>query len=125
MKLTPRGQRQMKQMMYLIVWQAIQLKDCEWSKLYEHLVPLKCSFNERTQRYTGRGKVMGRIAGQIISLIFTLLKKDQETLLRLAPGMTPPDPILYDPKLHQQHRAGQYHPSTQEKPRQLIQFPPH
>lgn len=48
-RLTPRGQRQMKQTMYLVVWQAIQIKDCEWSKIYERLVPIKCSFNEKTR----------------------------------------------------------------------------
>jgi len=60
-KLTPRGQRQMKQTMYLVVWQAIQLKDSEWRKIYERLVPIKCSFNERTRQYTGRGKVIGHL----------------------------------------------------------------
>lgn len=72
-KLTPRGQRQMKHTMYLIVWHAVQLKECEWSKIYERLVPIKCGFNEKTRQYTGRAKVMGRIAGQIISVIFGLL----------------------------------------------------
>jgi transposase len=45
-RLTPRGQRQMKHTMYLVVWNAIRLKDSEWAKLYERLVPIKCSFNE-------------------------------------------------------------------------------
>lgn len=69
-KLTPRGQRQMKQAMYLVVWQAIQLQNCEWRKIYERLVPIKCSFNERTRQYPGKGKVIGRIAGQIIPVIY-------------------------------------------------------
>jgi transposase len=34
-RLTPRGNRSMKRMMYLIVWQAIQMKDSEWARLYE------------------------------------------------------------------------------------------
>lgn len=124
-KLTPRGQRQMKQTMYLVVWQAIQLKDCEWRKIYERLVPIKCSFNERTRQYTGRGKVIGRIAGQMISVIYALLKSDQEILSKLPAGAKPADPVLYDPEIHRQHRAGQYRASVQHKPRKLLQLPPH
>ncbi len=124
-RLTPRGQRQMKHTMYLIVWHAIQLKDCEWSKIYERLVPLKCSFNERTRQYTGRAKVMGRIAGQIISVIFVLLQRDAETLSKLPFGTKPPEPVLYDPEIHRQHRAGHYRAFTQHKPSNVIELPPH
>ncbi|HZT99803.1 MAG TPA: IS110 family transposase [Ktedonobacteraceae bacterium] len=125
-KLSPRGVRVMKQTMYLVVWQAIRLKECEWAKIYQRLVPIKCSYDERTRRYVGRGKIIGRIAGQIISVIFTLLKKDQETLSKLAPGTLPPEPVLYDPHLHRHHRAGQYQStSSEQRPRKLIQFPAH
>ncbi|MBO0793565.1 MAG: IS110 family transposase [Ktedonobacteraceae bacterium] len=124
-RLTPRGQRQMKRDMYLIVWQAIRLKDCEWSKMYERLVPIKCGFNERTRQHVGRGKVMGRIAGQIISVIFALLKKDQEALSKCPSGTRPPEPVLYDPEIHQKHRAGQYQPATKVEPHKLIHLPPH
>lgn len=124
-RLTPRGQRHMKQTMYLVVWQAIRLKESEWSKIYERLVPIKCSFNERTRQYAGRAKVMGRIAGQIISVMFTLLKADQEAVSKLPSGTKPPAPVLYDPEIHHRHRAGQYRAATQEKPRKLIQLPPH
>ena len=124
-RLTPRGQRQMKHAMYLVVWHAIQLKDCEWSKLYERLVPLKCSYNERTRQYTGRAKVMGRIAGQVISVIFVLLKQDSETLSKLSFGAKLPEPVLYDPEIHQQHRAGQYRAFTQQKPFNVFELPPH
>ncbi len=124
-RLTPRGQRQMKQMMYLVVWQAIRLKDSEWSKIYERLVPIKCSYNERTRQYTGRAKVMGRIAGQIISVIYALLKQDLDTLRKVASGTKPPDPSLYAPEIHQKHRAGQYRSSAQKKPSNIIELPPH
>jgi transposase len=124
-RLTPRGQRQMKLTMYLVVWHAIRLKDCEWAKIYERLVPLKCSFNERTRQYTGRAKVMGRIAGQVISVIFVLLKRDAEALSTLPFGAKLPDPVLYDPEIHHQHRAGQYRAFTQQKPSNVIELPPH
>jgi len=121
--LSPRGTRQMKQMMYLIVWTAIKM-DCEWARIYERLVPIKCSYDERTRKYTARGKVIGRIAGQIISVAYVLLKKDQETLSKWTPGTKQPDLELYDPEIHRKHRAGQYQPSSSYvKPNKLIQLP--
>jgi transposase len=105
------GSRPMKQMLFLCVASAIQL-DCEWAKLYKRLVPKKCSYDERTQRYRGKVKVMGRIAGQMIEMIYALLKQDAEILSRLGAGEEPPDPILYDPEVHQRHRNGAYRPLT-------------
>lgn len=123
-QLSPRGTRLMKRTMYLIVWKAVQVKESEWAQIYERLVPIKCRYNERTRSYTGRGKVIGRIAGQIISVIYALLKKDQETLSKLPPGVQPPAPVLYDSEIHRRHRAGQYHaPSSGTKPGKLIQLP--
>ena len=122
--LSSRGTRPMKKMMYLVVWAAIK-KDCEWAKIYQRLVPIKCSYDERTRRYVGRGKVMGRIAGQIISVMYALLKKDAETLSQCPTDVNPPDPILYDPEIHQRHRAVQYRAHIPEKPLQILQFPIH
>jgi hypothetical protein len=57
-------------------------------------------------------------------MIYALLKKDQELLLHLAPGATPPEPQLYDPALHRQHRMGQYQASRSgERPRKELQLP--
>lgn len=123
-RLTKRGTRPMKRLMYLIVWQAIQTKDCEWAKRYERLVPRMCRYDERRQTYTGRGKVIGRIAGQMICVIYALLKKDYEMLYKLAPGERPPEPVLYDPEIHRRHRAGQYHaPLSNQRSQQIIQLP--
>lgn len=107
--LTHGGSRSMKQMMFLCVASAIQL-DCEWAGLYKRLVPKKCPYDERTQKYRGKVKVMGRIAGQMIEMIYALLKQDAESLNRLGPGEEPPDPILYDPEVHKSHRDGAYRP---------------
>ncbi|MGZ6392172.1 MAG: IS110 family RNA-guided transposase [Ktedonobacterales bacterium] len=123
-RLTLGGQRHMKQTMYLVVWNAIRCPDCEWSKLYHRLVPVKCSFNEKTRQYVGRAKVMGRIAGQIISAIFVLLKQDAETLSRLPVGAKLPEPALFDPELHRQHCSGHYRPFTQKKPVPVLELPP-
>ena len=114
----------MKQTMYLIVWRAIQW-DAEWKAMYERLVARKCRSDERTRRLIGREKVIGRLAGQMTGVIYTLLKQDQELLAHLSPGVEPPPPALYDPELHRQHRMGHYQPSRSGgKAPQLIQPPP-
>lgn len=121
-RLTPRGVRSMRQTMYLIVWRAIQW-DADWKEVYEHLVARKCHVDERTRRLIGREKVIGRLAGQMTSVIYALLKKDQEMLAHLAPGATPPEPQLYDSALHRKHRMGQYQSSKSgEKPHKEIQL---
>jgi transposase len=124
-RLTPRGQRHMKLTMYLIVWQAIRLKESEWSQIYERLVPIKCSYNERTRQYTGRAKVMGRIAGQIISVIYALLKRDMDVLNKIPSGTKLPEPVLYDSEIHHKHRSGQYRASLPKKPSNVLELPPH
>lgn len=122
-RLSPRGVRQMKQTMYLIVWRAIQW-DEGWKAMYERLIGRKCRTDERTRRLIGREKVIGRLAGQMVSVMYTLLKKDQEILAQVAPGAEPPEPRLYDSELHQQHCLGKYQPTRRlEKPPRLIQLP--
>jgi hypothetical protein len=60
-------------------------------------------------------KVIGRIAGQMVSVIYTLLKKDQESLNKLHPGTQAPGPVLYDPEVHRRHREGHYRAPCREK----------
>ena len=123
-RLSPRGVRQMKQTMYLIVWRAIQW-DGEWKAMYERLIARKCRSDERTRRLIGREKVIGRLAGQMTCVMYTLLKREQEVLAHLTPGTELPPPALYDPELHRQHRMGYYQPSRLgAKIPQLIQPPP-
>jgi transposase len=125
-KLTRAGTRTMKQMLFLIVGNAIQKKDCEWAKLYERLVPIKCRWDERTRSYKGKLVVMGRLAGQITEMIYALLKKDAETLRKVQNGQAPPAPILYDPEVHQAHRQGKYHSMRPEAhPIKIVQLPKH
>lgn len=123
-RLTPHGSRQMRQMFCLIVAQAIQQENA-WSRLYSRLVPSKCTFDERRRAYRGRVKVMGRIAGQMIELIYALLKQDAAVLSRVPPGAEPPEPICYDPEVHQRHVNGEYRPLKNRPPeRKLIRLPP-
>ncbi len=124
-RLSPRGSRLLKPTIYLAVWKAIRM-DCEWARLYERLIPIKCRYDEKRRAYVGRGRVIGRIAGQMLSVVYALLKSDQETLSKVPPGAALPEPVLYDPEIHRKHRAGQYQsPSSRQRPRKLIELPHH
>jgi hypothetical protein len=94
-----------KQMMYWIVASAIK-QESEWAKLYARLVQTTCPYDERTGTRKGRKRVMGRIAGQMIEVMYALLKKDAEVLNKTPSGQVLPAPTLYDPALHRQHREG-------------------
>ena len=109
----------MKRVMYLAAWNAIKT-ETEWASLYKRLVPRLCSYDERTQAYKGRGKAVGHVIGRLITLIYALLKQDDETLSHLAPGAQPPEPVLYDPELHRHHRTGHYQPLRKSLPENRI-----
>ena len=100
----------MKQILFLVVFQAIRSQENEWGKLYERLVKARCPFNEKTQSYVGKKRVIGRIAGQMTEAIYALLKRDAELLSKVPPDQDPPPPLLYDPEVHRRHREGQYRP---------------
>ncbi len=106
-RLTYGGNRMTRQIMFLIVGRAIRL-DCEWADLYNRLVPKKGIYDARTRKYKGTKKVIGRIAGQMITMIYALLKQDREVLSNTPADQLPPTPILYDRAIHQAHRNGQY-----------------
>jgi transposase len=118
------GTRTTKQMMFLIVGNLIQREESEWAKLYERLLPKKCIYDERKQAYRGKVRVLVRIAGQLIEMIYALLKQDAEILSQVTRGEPPPDPILYDPELHKRHRNGEYRPlKNAPRHRKVIRLP--
>ena len=119
-KLTRGGTRTLKQTLDLVVANAIQRPECAWARLYARLVPRKCSYDERRQRYIGTNKVLARIAGQLVSTIYALLKRDAELLAQSAPGRLPPTPMLYDPAVHKAHREGHYRASKPQRSRSSI-----
>jgi hypothetical protein len=86
------------------------MKECEWAKLYKRLVQQHCRYNERKQDYEGKLVVMGRLAGQIIEMIYAFLKVDADLLKKYPPRGLVPEPMLYDPAIHQAHRQGHYRP---------------
>jgi Transposase IS116/IS110/IS902 family len=122
-RLTPRGARSLKRTLYLAVWHLVRHPDNEFARLYARLAPRKCVYDERTRQYRGKGKVIGRVAGQLITVMFTLLKHDQERLAHAKGGMAPA-PELYDPELHRRHRAGQYQPPAFPTLGTVVQLPP-
>ncbi len=117
------GTHTAKGMVYLMVCSAIKSRECEWAKLYERLLPRKCRYNERTQDYEHRLVVMGRLAGQMIEMIFAFLKVDADTLKRYPAGGPIPEPLLYDPAVHRAHRQGQYRPlRPEQKPPSIVEL---
>jgi hypothetical protein len=121
-KLTPRGARLLKRTLYLVVWQTLHVPNSEFARLYERLLQRKTVYDERTGQYLGRNKVIGRVAGQLITVIFTLLKREQE---RTVNGGKLPEPELDDPEIHRRHRAGQYSAPVNSKLGTVVLLPPH
>ena len=75
----------MKQMLYLMAARSITF-ECEWARIYRRLLSRMTTYDERTKDYRGKKKVLGRIAGQMASMIYALLKTDQETLSQVPLG---------------------------------------
>jgi hypothetical protein len=113
----------MKQMLFLMALRATTLEG-EWAHIYQRLLPRLAIYDERTKDYRGKLKVIGRIAGQMASMIFALLKTDQELLSQVPVGQEPPSPMLYERAVHRRHQEGLYRslkPGTE--PRIIIQLP--
>jgi hypothetical protein len=129
--LSPAGTRATRTLLYLAVMNAIAKGDNQWADLYKRLLPKKCAYDERKRDYVGKNKVIGTVAGRLISLIYMLLTTDAELLatipLDLAtipPDIEPPDPVLYDPQVHRAHVAGDYMPATKRpKPARIVTLP--
>jgi hypothetical protein len=104
-KLTRGGQRPLKHAMYFTVWQAIK-SDTEFKAVYNRLVSSRCRWDDRLQKYVGKNKIIGRICGQYIGLIYSLLRRDHDLLAQLGDGEEPPAPTLYSRELHRGHLTG-------------------
>ncbi len=113
-RLTPRGSRLMKRTMYLAAWKSIQVEGSEFRQLYEKLIPRKCRYDERLGRYVGRDRVLGRIVGQLISVIYALLKREELALRAARTGHSLTEPELYDATRHHRDRSGAY-PGTEKR----------
>jgi hypothetical protein len=103
MSLNKGGNRKIKTMLYMIAIQSLN-HDTPWKALYDRLVPLKCSYDERLGRYRGRMKVVGRVIGQMLSVVYTLLKRDYDLLASTPAGKEPAPPELYDAVKHRMNK---------------------
>ncbi len=99
MALAPSGLRMSKQTLYLIALNVIR-EETAFQVVYHRLVPLKCTYDERTKTYKGKLKVVGRICGQVIGLIYRLLKDDAMRVATTPKGSDIPSPALYDAAKH-------------------------
>jgi hypothetical protein len=94
------------------MWQALFLRPCY-------------PYDERTGRRKGKLRIIGRIAGQLIETMYALLKTDAEVIGKALPEETLPEPLLYDPEKHRQHREGHYQPLKIPVRRSTLTLLPH
>ena len=99
--MTPTGGRLLRQTLFLLAFAAISQNQVNvWTQLYTRLLPKKCAYDARTGTWKGKKRVIGRIAGQMVSVIYTLLKQDADLLDHAPDPSHLPDPQLYDPEIH-------------------------
>lgn len=104
--LAKSGNSLLKQTVYLITLSAIHY-DPTWKHLYDRLVARMCAWDEKKQKYRGRMKVIGHVAGQLCKVMYRLLRADYELVASWdGPADSLPEPILYDPERHQVKGAG-------------------
>ncbi len=98
-KLGKGGNRLLKRTISLIVASAVRY-DPTWRTLYKRLEQRLCAFDARTKTWKGRGKVIGHVAGQLIKVMYLLLKQDARLVKQHKAGEKLPEPQLYDPGKH-------------------------
>jgi hypothetical protein len=88
----------MKSLMYMVALTAIRENESEWHLLYQYLVPRRCHLDPETDEYEGKKKIFGYIIGEMINIIFHLLKEDENLCRRYREegGGPPPSPELYN-----------------------------
>lgn len=97
----PTGSRLLKRAIYMLVLVAITRPDANaFGKLYMRLVPKKCIFDARTNTYKGKKRVVGRVAGQAVGVIWRLLRDDADLVKNWTRDEPLPAPVLYDPEVH-------------------------
>jgi transposase len=93
------GNKQARYIIYMAVMSMID-HDPAWKALYDSKVPDRCFYDASRGEYVGKSRVIGRIAGQFIGLVYRLLKKDHDLLASLPTGSDPPAPELYSVEKH-------------------------
>jgi len=112
--LSRAGERSMKAMMYLVAMQAIQ-DPGPWADLYQRLVERGCSYDERRREYLGKKRIVGRIAGQMLALLYGVLRADVDLRARTPAHEPLPAPLLSDATTHHAQQTGAYHARSEER----------
>lgn len=98
-RINPTGSRLLRDTIYLWSLRAIKEEQSFWYRLASRLTPLKCTYNAKTHKYNGKLRVVGRVAGQMIGVVYALLKADADLVDSITDETLPP-PQLYDPAVH-------------------------
>jgi transposase len=93
------GNMLLKRTMSLIVYVACRY-DPTWKALYQRLVKRKCHYDANKKEFVGKSKVVGRVAGQMLRVMFRLIKRDYALIARTPEGAELPPPELYDASRH-------------------------
>jgi hypothetical protein len=94
-------------MLHLAAKSAARL-DSEWKAIYQRLEQRMCPYNAQLKRRVDKSKVINRLATQMATMIYALLKTDVELLDSLEDGMALPPPTLYDRAVYSAARQGCY-----------------
>lgn len=97
-----RGNKDLKVATWLITMAAIRL-DTEWREAYNELVERLCPLV--AGKRIRKNRVVARIAGNILGVIFALLKKDHDIIATLKDGEEAPCPTLYSREKHHADRV--------------------
>jgi len=89
------GNRILKQTVMMMVMAAVQ-RDDHYKALYDRLLKKHCVYNERKKDYLHKMLAVGRVAGQMIGVIWHLLYHDAAIVAAAAAkGEPPPPPELF------------------------------
>jgi transposase len=104
-KINPAGGRLLRAEIFRMAARSKLDPDSFWAKLSARLTPRLCVFNSKTHKLEGKSRVNGRIAGQMVGVIYALLRADADLVDSLEEQATLPPPKLYDPKIHSGEKA--------------------
>lgn len=94
-----RSNTDVRRLMFLVVSNAVRF-DPTWEALYQRLVARMCYYDARRRKMVGKLRVTYRLAGQMINVIYCLLKRDYVLTSGWQRSDPLPDPELYSPEEH-------------------------
>jgi transposase len=100
--------RALKTCVYMAAIHAISSKaqthgESVWKEQYDRLVERKCELGSDGKR-KGKMKVVARMCGDILSMVYHLLNQDADLLASLKEGEKLPPPVFYDAEKHRKSK---------------------